>query len=173
MGNRALIVFKACGVTSPAISLHWNGGPESVYAFIDALGRYGVRVDANYEAARFIQIAGNFLGGTLSVGVRNVDRVEDLECEDSGVYVIERAVADPGMPWHTTGVRHIRRRIGDRWLTAAQVDSERQQAYRHPYHVDDTIAAAIDLANRHKGELTSMCFEKRNGPSGIRIPVSV
>lgn len=73
MGNRAFVVFENEGSTkfSPAIYLHWNGGPESVYAFLDLLDRYKVTADQEYEAARFVQIVGNFIGGTLSLGIVN------------------------------------------------------------------------------------------------------
>lgn len=62
MGNRATVIFwdastKAC---SPAVYLHWNGGPDSVYGFLEELDRRNVRADQEYECARFIQIVGEF-----------------------------------------------------------------------------------------------------------------
>lgn len=41
MGNRAYVVFEdRQGNRSPAVYLHWNGGPESIYAMLDTLARY-------------------------------------------------------------------------------------------------------------------------------------
>ncbi len=38
MGNRATIIFTDGKKSfSPAVYLHWNGGPESVYAFLEEL----------------------------------------------------------------------------------------------------------------------------------------
>src|SRR5216117_1968113 len=77
MGNRATIVFwDGKERFSPAIYLHWNGGPESVYAFLEELDRRGVRADQDYECARLIQLIGEFFdsdgkAGGLSLGVVN------------------------------------------------------------------------------------------------------
>ena len=76
MGNRAIITGtedKSLGVY-----LHWNGGIESVYNFIQYAKLKGVRTfneDAGYCTARLCQIIGNFFKGTLSVGVVT-------DCED-------------------------------------------------------------------------------------------
>lgn len=154
MGNRALIVFKDQQQVSPAIYLHWNGGPESVYAFLDALDRYEMRADVEYEAARFVQLVGNFFGGTLSLGIRGVRDLEDLEqldCDDNGVYVVQRSGVTGQHPFGVLGERQVRRRRSERWLSQAEVEAERVKAYRHPYHVGEKpIALAIDAANgRH------------------------
>jgi hypothetical protein len=77
MGNRANVVFVAGLRLSPAIYLHWNGGPESVYAFLNELDARGCRADADYEAARFVQIVGDFFDdderSTLSLGITSVN----------------------------------------------------------------------------------------------------
>lgn len=58
MGNRANVVFEFEGDISPTIYLHWNGGPESVYAFLAEMDRRGVT-----NPARFVQIVGEFFDG--------------------------------------------------------------------------------------------------------------
>ena len=86
MGNRAVIKF---GGTSQGIYLHWNGGQESVKAFLDCAKRYQLRGnDSPYGRARLCQIIGNFFGGTLSLGV---DDIQFLDCNnyDNGMYVID------------------------------------------------------------------------------------
>lgn len=86
MGNRAVIAFE--GETT-GIYLHWNGGEESVRAFLDAAKEYGVRrEDHSYKVARLSQIIGNFFGGTNSVGV---DELDHLDCDngDNGTYIVK------------------------------------------------------------------------------------
>ena len=101
MGNRAHVIFKAGDEISPAIYLHWNGGPESVYAFLDELKLRGVRSDASYSAARMVQIIGEFFGAvgdgaTLSLGITNgpanisdPEELDRYDGGDNGVYVVE------------------------------------------------------------------------------------
>ena len=63
MGNRAIVIFsdKEEKNILPAVYLHWNGGPESIYAFLDELDRRKVGDNRHYETARFIQIVGEFM----------------------------------------------------------------------------------------------------------------
>lgn len=87
MGNRAVIT---CSKEKPAVGLylHWNGGPESVLAFLHAAKAFDVRspaCDEAYFLARLAQIIGNFFGGTLSVGLGLVGRLDDF---DNGTYVV-------------------------------------------------------------------------------------
>lgn len=60
MGNRAVVTVKGSSV---GIYLHWNGGIESVTAFLRAAKDLGVRDPVNdpaYFYARFVQLVGNF-----------------------------------------------------------------------------------------------------------------
>ena len=93
MGNRAVIAFQdeTCRTVQPdslGIYLHWNGGPESVTAFLDAAKELGVRREDEYGAARLCQIIGNWFGGTLSVGVGPC-RGLDIDNGDNGTYVVD------------------------------------------------------------------------------------
>jgi len=104
MGNRAFVIFANKDWTkfSPAVYLHWNGGPESVYAFLEELNHREVRADQEYECARFVQIAGEFFDSNghytgLSLGVQSVPEGVDLEHltqkfdpGDNGLYVVCR-----------------------------------------------------------------------------------
>ena len=103
MGNRGTVVFTdGKDRFSPAIYLHWNGGPESVLAFLDELDRRKIRADQDYEAARFVAIVAQFFDkdevGGLSLGVVNgpaSDSLEDLakiytDLGDNGVYLVNR-----------------------------------------------------------------------------------
>jgi len=92
MGNRAVITFDQKPTkNSVGIYVHWNGGPESILSFAEAAEKFGVRdnEDNEYQVARFIQIIGNFLGGTISLGV---GILKNLDCDNGnhGVYIISR-----------------------------------------------------------------------------------
>lgn len=91
MGNRAVITskenFENNGI---GIYLHWNGGRDSVEAFLKYCELKGYRSPTadNYGWARLCQVIGNFFGGSTSVGV---DVVNKLDCDnwDNGVYIIK------------------------------------------------------------------------------------
>lgn len=91
MGNRAVITtkenFENNGV---GVYVHWNGGRESVEAFLEycKLKEYRAPEFDNYGWARLCQIIGNFFGGTTSVGI---DTCNHLDCDngDNGVYFIK------------------------------------------------------------------------------------
>lgn len=91
MGNRAVITtredFNNNGI---GVYLHWNGGYDSVSAFLKYCELKGYRSPDkdNYGWARLCQVIGNFFGGSTSVGI---DIVSKLDCDnfDNGVYIIE------------------------------------------------------------------------------------
>ena len=91
MGNRAVITtkenFENNGI---GVYLHWNGGYDSVSAFLKYCELKGYRSPStdNYGWARLCQVIGNFFGGSTSVGI---DVVNNLDCDnwDNGVYFIE------------------------------------------------------------------------------------
>ena len=89
MGNRAVISFDE-NDNATGVYLHWNGGPESVLAFLDAAKELGVRggSDQPYFFARFCQIIGNFFGGTTSVGIGPVKSL-DTDNGNNGWYIID------------------------------------------------------------------------------------
>ena len=93
MGNRAVITtnntYNVDKSTDIGIYLHWNGGRDSVEAFLKYCKFRGFRSpsDDSYGWARLCQVIGNFFGGDLSVGI---DCCRNLDCNnyDNGVYVI-------------------------------------------------------------------------------------
>ena len=84
MGNRAVVEFK----DGTGIYLHWNGGPESVLAFLDTAKHFKVRTNEDYGVARLVQIIGNFFGGTLSLGVGRAEGM-DKDNWDNGTYYVD------------------------------------------------------------------------------------
>ena len=91
MGNRAVITteknFENNGV---GVYLHWNGGYDSVSAFLKYCEIKGYRAPDtdNYGWARLCQVIGNFFGGSTSIGIDTVDKL-DCDNYDNGVYIIK------------------------------------------------------------------------------------
>lgn len=102
MGNRAVITtrenFYNNGI---GIYLHWNGGRDSVQAFLKycELRNFRSPNKDNYGWARLCQVIANFFGGEGSVGI---DVVNNLDCNngDNGVYIIK--------DWEIIGREHSR-----------------------------------------------------------------
>lgn len=75
MGNRAVITtrenFNNDGV---GVYLHWNGGRDSVQAFLTYCKMKGYRepTSDNYGWARLCQVIGNFFGGGFLLGLIRV-----------------------------------------------------------------------------------------------------
>lgn len=90
MGNRAVIAFGPNKPETVGIYLHWNGGPESVAAFMQAAKQLGVRdpLEDDFGIARIVQIIGNFFGGTTSIGINALAKL-DTDNGDNGVYVVK------------------------------------------------------------------------------------
>ena len=86
MGNRAVIHFQGSNV---GMYVHWNGGRDTIEPMLEVAKEYGLR-DADYGLARLAQMFGNFMGGTLSMGIEELERLDCDNC-DNGVYVIDSA----------------------------------------------------------------------------------
>ena len=94
MGNRAVITTSKLtdikNSTDIGIYLHWNGGRDSVQAFLKYCELKGYRSPEkdNYGWARLCQVIGNFFGGELCIGI---DSCCSLDCDnwDNGVYIIK------------------------------------------------------------------------------------
>ena len=89
MGNRAVITtedgFKNNGV---GLYLHWNGGRDSVEAFLQYAKLIGIpdpTQDYQYFWGQFTNIVGNYMGSSYGLG-----NVKNLDCDnsDNGVYII-------------------------------------------------------------------------------------
>lgn len=87
MGNRAIIKTETGHI---GLYLHWNGGRDSVEAFLTYCKMRGHRSPETdgYGWARLAQVVGNFFGGTTSVGMVEVGSPDDGRWCDNGAYVI-------------------------------------------------------------------------------------
>ena len=163
MGNRTYVVFEDGKTRSPAVYLHWNGGPESIYAFLQSLRDYGaLNHSPEYSCARFIQLVGNFTGGTLSLGVLDFRDYGQLADEDNGLYVVtpnavRRMIAVPSEDEDEDGEEPRTWSVDLRWLTPEEVAAEREAALRHEYwhpqpgrsSILEVIRQANDAAFHH------------------------
>lgn len=100
MGNRAHVFFSK-EVNSPGIYLHWNGGPESVLAFVRTMEARGwTRMD--YGPARLAAVAVEFFDAEgdcegYSVGMDPyTGNTRDYDMNDNGCYFVRR---DQGRFW--------------------------------------------------------------------------
>lgn len=87
MGNRAVITTAEKRV---GVYLHWNGGRDSVTAFLTYCDRKGYPSPDkdSYGWARLCQVIGNFFGGTNSLGMDDIYRL-DYKNHDNGLYMVE------------------------------------------------------------------------------------
>jgi len=87
MGNRAIIKTEGGHI---GLYLHWNGGRDSVEAFLTYCKMRGFRSPERdgYGWARLAQVIGNFFGGGLSLGIVETGSPEDGQWCDNGAYVI-------------------------------------------------------------------------------------
>jgi hypothetical protein len=156
MGNRANVVFHKPAnpeiegdreEISPCVYLHWNGGPESIYAFLDEMDRRKIRTtatDITYEAARFVHIVGDYFdgppeneAGSTSLGLTNGPKSITAAAlskvvtddGDNGFYVVTRHDLE--------GKRTVRRFVSSGRklveMSADGVEKERVEAYEHDY----------------------------------------
>lgn len=95
MGNRAVITTSKAGFDpanseATGVYLHWNGGRDSVEAFLAYCKLKGFRSPEkdNYGWARLCQVIGNYFGGGLSIGIGPCCTL-DCNNYDNGTYIIE------------------------------------------------------------------------------------
>lgn len=92
MGNRAVITASNSTEHGLGIYLHWNGGIESVLAFLDTAKQLGYRSpvgDESYGMARLCGLICLFGGLRNSTGV-GINDLSKLDCDnwDNGVFVV-------------------------------------------------------------------------------------
>lgn len=88
MGNRAVITTEHKDL---GVYVHWNGGRDSVEAFLKYCELKGYPSPENdcYGWARLCQVIGNFFGGGTSLGIGNYENL-DTNNWDNGVYIIKK-----------------------------------------------------------------------------------
>lgn len=86
MGNRCVITTEAREV---GVYMHWNGNPDFVASLLKYCKLAGFRRPENdcYGWARLCQVAANYFGGTLSIGIDQYDKL-DTDNWNNGTYII-------------------------------------------------------------------------------------
>lgn len=89
MGNRAVITTRK-DLKDIGIYLHWNGGRDSVTAFLLYCKIKGFRPPEqdNYGWAYLCTIVGNYFGDGLSIGIDVANKL-DYDNWDNGTYIIK------------------------------------------------------------------------------------
>ena len=142
MGNRATIILTDGKSFSPAVYVHWNGGAESVYQFLDELDRRKISADPAASCARLIQIIGEFFDSdnfsALSLYVYNgpesasLSNMKPHDPGDNGIFLVDRLLTP-------RRVRRFSARSSNasvkEW-SELQVEQERLEAYKHAYFAD-------------------------------------
>lgn len=144
MGNRAIITTKKRDL---GVYLHWNGGRDSVGAFLEYCELRGFRAPDGdtYGWARLCQVICNYMGAEgLSVGISRYLGDARMDPGDNGIYVIEgwriarRLTTEYGPGWEPAGMREVRpeeeqdvypRAEMLRDIDAAQPEDQRLGAY--------------------------------------------
>ena len=86
MGNRCVITTEAREI---GVYMHWNGNPDFVASLLKYCKSAGFRSPESecYGWARLCQVAANYFGGTLSIGIDQYDKL-DTDNWDNGTYII-------------------------------------------------------------------------------------
>lgn len=92
MGNRAVITASKSKDSGLGIYLHWNGGIESVVAFLDVASQLRYRSpeeDESYGMAKLCGLISLYCGIRSETGV-GINDLSKLDCDnyDNGVYVV-------------------------------------------------------------------------------------
>ena len=135
MGNRAIIRFD--DDTAPELYLHWNGGPESVLAFVEYTAEKMGNSHNHYFPARLTQVIGNFYGGTLSLQVSSRPLFIDVE----NVYTVTLSPELSG-PFDNPPAPYISERNGKPFTKA---DADKARA--HDYWADDQVMNMLRAKN--------------------------
>lgn len=101
MGNRCVITTAPFDEKNIGIYLHWNGGQESVEAFLGAAKELGYRCpveDSSYGLARLVGLISLYFGIIDSTSI-GIGRCEELDCDgDNGVWLVKAGWQLAGQP---------------------------------------------------------------------------
>lgn len=146
MGNRAAVAFTDGHNPKPHswVYLHWNGGPESVYALWDVMVERNLHChSASYTTAQFVRLACDLISGDggLSVGIECfATPTHAANCaDDNGAYVfhISTGKCERTVRTYNTNGPTARK------LSADEVDRERRLVSKHKYWEGDSIRNTI------------------------------
>lgn len=145
MANRAVITTAPFGLDNVGIYVHWNGGPESIAAFLGAAQRMGTpspEKDPARAMARLTQVIANYFGNSDSIGI---GRVRDLDYanQENGTYLI-------GGDWEILG--------RDFWGEDGPIDSDRRQRIE-----DEVVHKTVVLSNKPEQAVKTNVAKTKSG----------
>jgi hypothetical protein len=154
MGNRAVITTEDREI---GVYLHWNGGRDSVEPLLKycELQCYRAPETDTYGWARLCQVAGNFFGGSLSVGIHPYTTDEKEYPGDNGIYVIKN--------WKI--VNRLRVKYTEDWGSVGIEEfpaeqEQREYNYQEALHAFDErmpehcrLGELLDAIEKPRGEL--------------------
>lgn len=156
MGNRVVLAFtEADKIESFGVYLHWQGGIESIAAFLDYQHEVHDREgDAGYAAARLVQHIGNFIGGSLSLGLVSIDPANPGAADpgDNGVLLIDcngklkgsdRLIAHYSEDYKTKKIKKSTKATVQKWVAKAKAE----HPYWQPEGGKPTLLGMIRAAN--------------------------
>lgn len=156
MGNRAIITTKDREL---GVYLHWNGGRDSVEAFLEYCELRGFRApdSDSYGWARLCQVISNFMGAEgLSVGISRYEGDARMDPGDNGIYVIEgwriagRLRRDYGADGEPRGMRPIEeweeQRAHDRTEMLREIDDSQPADQRLGAYLDAEEVPVAEVA---------------------------
>ena len=135
MGNRCFITTKSRKI---GVYLQWNGGYDSVRAFLRYCELQGYREPDkdSYGWARLCQVVGNFFGGSLSVGIGT----DVVDPGDNGIFIIEG--------WHVENISEEYTDDDNRREMHTSVDSLERQ-YKDGYDMQEFLEAIDEKMPEH------------------------
>lgn len=160
MGNRAVITTQqgwTCKENNLGLYLHWNGGRDSVEAFLTYCKLHGYRPPEsdNYGWASLATVISNFFGNDgLSIGLDIVNRL-DCKNGDNGVYVIKNWEIvgrhhQPRGEQHTYDLREFLLAIDKAMPENARIGEEKIDAYlalqAESDHVEEAVKRSLSRA---------------------------
>ena len=191
MGNRAIVKPKGRDI---GVYLHWNGGIDSVTAFLEYCKLKGYRdfggtYSDGYGIARFCQVVGNFFGGALSVGIEtDVKETEEYaEWIDNGIYIVDgwdivdRIGAPSGREGYDlydmlNGIdvkQPLNERLGEDYIKAEIVDATDlevgDKVYVLDYNNKPEVFTVVGIAPEgtfHNGDVSNLPFVDKYGRDG-------
>lgn len=165
MGNRAVVTTKTAGgfcEESIGVYLHWNGGRDSITAFLKYCELQGFTSPddkySTYGWSQFAQIVSNYFGGKTSL---RIDKCKNLDCDnyDYGVYFIEN--------WQIVGREFMRHEEQDEYpLKEMLLDIDEKQ----PVAMQIRDKILMNYGDLQKVVLT-ISGDEENGYNIVRIQI--
>ena len=144
MGNRCAI--RVGENPTSEIYLHWNGGPESVVAFVEYAAQNAAGCCDKYFLARLTQVIGNWMGGNMSLGIYPVGSSDG---GDNGIYHVKSVVQVDGSRKFEI-VQHRGKMVTATWAEDVKKHPYWSEPHEEHGNIWDQVCKANDAAFKRK-----------------------